>query len=139
MRIAKFGMVICLAASTTIAQAAQAPNLVGTWHTKGEAAGAKTGNAHAGFPGGPTFNQTPPVTLVVEKQEGRGFVGYILLPDGSKDSFAGVIKHGGKEALLSAANGKATIDFYGSESEFCFIDDLPDENVASCLLIQKAP
>jgi hypothetical protein len=78
------------------------------------------------------------VSIVVEKQEGRGFTGYIVLPDGAKDPFAGVLKRDGKQALLSADNGKATIDFYGDSSEICWLDDLPGVNVASCALIAKA-
>ena len=139
MRIAMFGMMICLASSTAIAQAAAVPNLVGTWKVTGEAAGARTGKAFAGFAAGPVLNKIAPLTLVIEKQEERGFVGYVLLPDGSKDNFAGVIKHDGKEALLSTDNGKGTIDFYGSEIEYCFLDDMAEMDVATCRLMQKAP
>ena len=79
------------------------------------------------------------MSIVIEKQEGRGLSGYLLLPDGNKDPFVGVLKHDGKRAILSADNGKGTIDLNGDATEFCFLDDLPGVNIASCDLIRKAP
>jgi len=128
---------LCLAASSAIVHAADVPNLVGTWNC-GELAAARSGKARAGFAETPTFNPPQHVSIVVEKQEGRGFTGYIVLPDGAKDPFAGVLKRDGKQALLSADNGKATIDFYGDSSEICWLDDLRGVNVASCAVITKA-
>ena len=130
---------LCLAASSAIVHAADVPNLVGTWNSSGELAAARSGKARAGFAETPTFNPPQHVSIVVEKQEGRGFTGYIVLPDGAKDPFAGVLKRDGKQALFSADNGKATIDFYGDSSEICWLDDLPGVNVASCAVIAKAP
>ena len=131
-------IVISFAASSTVAYGADVPNLVGTWNSIGELAAARSGKARAGFAETPTFNPPQHVSIVVEKQEGRGFTGYIVLPDGAKDPFAGVLKRDGKQALLSADNGKATIDFYGDSSEICWLDDLQGVNVASCAVITKA-
>jgi len=139
MRIAMLGMVTLIAASATIAQAAELPNFVGTWNEIGPAAAAHIGKGAHGYVGGMAFNTTKPLSLVIEKQEGRGFAGYLQLSDGYKDPFAGVVKHNGQEALLSGDHWTGTIDVDGSDIEFCVVDSLPDEDFAHCRYIQKAP
>jgi hypothetical protein len=134
-----FAVALCLAGVATVARAADAPNVVGTWKPTDDFASARSGKARVGFGETPTFHPAKRVSVVIEKQEVRGFTGYRLLPDGSKDACVGVFKHDGKQAILSCNNGKATIDFAGDVTEFCFVDDLPDVNVASCDVIRKTP
>jgi hypothetical protein len=129
----------CLVVWAAIAQAADAPNLVGTWKSTGEFAAARAGQTRPAFGETPPFNNPKRASFVVEKQEGRGFSGYRLLPDGSKDACVGVLKRDGKQALVSCGNGKATLDFTGDVTELCFVDDLPDANIASCDVMRKTP
>jgi hypothetical protein len=140
MTIVLIRVAACLAATTIIAHAADVPNLVGTWKSTGEFAVARTGKARAGFPETPVFNHPQRPALVVEQQNGRGLTGYVLLPDGAKDPFVGVLKRDGKQVIVSTDNpGTGTIDVYGDEVEWCWQDVIPDVRVATCDIMKKAP
>ncbi|MBV8186692.1 MAG: hypothetical protein JOY64_09545 [Alphaproteobacteria bacterium] len=130
---------LCLAGLGNVAEAADAPNLVGTWKTTGEFAAARTGKTQPAFGETPPFNNPKRVSFVVEKQEGRGFSGYRLLPDGSKDACVGVLKRDGKQALMNCDYGKVTLDFTGDVVESCFVSNLPDTKIASCDVMRKTP
>jgi hypothetical protein len=140
MRIALVTAATCLAVSAVTANAANIPNLVGTWKSTGDFAVARTGKARAGFSETPTFNHSQRPVLVVEQQDGRGLTGYLLLPDGNKDPLVGVFKRDGKQVIVSTDNpGTGTIDVYGDEIEWCWQDVIPDVRVATCDLMKKAP
>jgi hypothetical protein len=122
------------------AQAAAPSNLVGTWTTTGESARAKIGAARKGWSAAGndpdlTFSFHP--SVVIEKQEGRSLAGYKTQPDGSKDYFVGVFKHGGREIVLRTSEGMATADIVGNDIEFCWVSDVPDLYSAQCDMLRR--
>lgn len=139
MCVVLIGFAVCLAAATVVARAAEIPNLVGTWKSTGDFAVARTGKARAGFAQEPVFNHPQRPAFVVEQQNGRGIIGYLLLPDGTKDAFVGVFKRYGKQVIISTDNpGVGTVDISGDEIEWCWQDVIPDVRVATCDLMKKA-
>lgn len=141
--------IVIAAALLALAGAAQAasptgeigtpPNIVGTWKPTGQSAVARVGGSFAGWSNdsAPKFKLHYRPTVVVATQEGRGFAGYKVLADGSKDRFVGVFRHDGTHLITSSDNGRASGEILGNEIEWCWTDTLPKTNVAACDMLKK--
>lgn len=125
-----------------VAQAADAPNMLGNWNPTGETASARIGLPVSGWTSGsaPAYNLQPRPRVVVDSQQGRGLGGYEVFADGTKEPFVGVLSRNGQHILVSTDRGNAYVDLLSSDSmEWCWMDNLDHVAVVSCDVMAREP
>ena len=92
-----------------------------------------------GWPDAPQVNLHfgPRPTVVVEKQDGRAFSGYVNGADNSHIPFVGVIKRSGRSSVGSVNSGILSGDIGRNDIEWCWTDKTQNFAEAACNVLKK--
>jgi hypothetical protein len=127
--------------ATSVAMAADPPNLVGTWKATGEAyASVRLGEANEHHPKYSDPNYGIPDhawTIVFEEQKGRAFHGVSKSPKGHEEEFVGVVSFDGQRLLLAVAEGGIFAELLGDKMEWCYQDHQENRASVSCFIVAK--
>ena len=125
MRIPAIAAVLCLAFGAA-AQAAEVPELTGTWNGAGPAVSNEAG-----------WQAVRSAIMTICEQRGLVFRGQVQY-EGGEDEFVGIVKADGKTVLISDDDGLVTATLTSpGEMELCYIAG-GDEATAACLIMKRA-
>jgi hypothetical protein len=124
-----------------VASAAELPDLVGTWKLSGDMRiSVRLGEASDHDPeyASPDIGApAEPWDFVIDEQNGRGFHGYALSPQGKKEPYVGVVSHDSTRLLMAGMEGGLYGEIVGDEIEFCFMDHDPGRAGVACWMGAK--
>jgi len=130
--------------ASSVAFAADPPDLVGTWKATGEANGAAgislgAKSDHSPAAETPTFDDDGPSwDVVIKEQKGRAFHGVAKAPEGGEVELVGVVSFDGEELLISGTNYAVFGEVVGDgKIEFCYQDHRDDRAEVDCFVAAK--
>ena len=116
------------------------PDLRGTW--KGEAEASVTGAPNPRFGGtadSPTRFAGIPLTLVIDKQQGRAFSGTVSSPLQTGEPLNGVISRTGAVYYVDTDGYVIGNILAPNKLEVCYLQTSPTGRIASCTELTKQP
>ena len=138
----KWGWILSLAVFVALPALADdaIPDLRGTW--KGDSEGVVTGAANTRFGGtaeSPTRFASIPLTLVIEKQQGRAFYGTVSSPLQMGEPLDGVISHTGAIYYVDTDGYVTGSILAPGKLEVCYLQTSSTGRIASCTVLTKQP
>ena len=119
--------VVIGASLVTGAQAAEVPELTGTWSGSGASVSESEG-----------WETSRSLNLVISEQRGPVFKGNVQY-EGGEDDFLGAIKADGKTILITDDDGTVSATLLNpDEMEVCYVAGDDDEMTANCAVVKRS-
>lgn len=131
---------LIVAAGTSLAWAADPPNVTGVWKSNGDMVAARYGKGPYFDPAKPTlYRDENVISYRIDVQDGRAFAGVVIGTGGKEAALAGVFQADGRSFLFSDSFGSGLGSFSDGRIELCWTDSLPDYVSAACGTFSHAP